>query len=63
MQKDEVKDCDVMFVYTRVERNDGSHIPVRIGTAWLRMDGSIRVQLDALPVNGSLTIRNLNNDE
>lgn len=52
-----------MFVYTRVERNDGSHIPVRIGTAWLRTNGSIRVQLDALPVNGALTIRNLNNDE
>ncbi len=61
MNHTEQKNGDVMFVYTKFA--EGTRIQVRVGTAWLRVDGSIHVQLDALPVTGELTIRSPKTDE
>ena len=47
-------------VYTIVERNEGEHKKsfwVRIGIAFLNRDGSYNVKLDALPMNGTLQVR------
>jgi hypothetical protein len=43
-------------VYTIAERNGRKHW-VRIGIAFVNRDGSYNVRLDAVPVNGSLHIR------
>jgi hypothetical protein len=47
-------------VYTIIERNDGEtkrSFWVRIGAAFTNRDGSQTVKLDALPVNGTLQVR------
>jgi hypothetical protein len=47
-------------VYTVIDRIDGEgkrSFWVRIGAAFVNRDGSFNVKLDALPVNGSLHIR------
>lgn len=44
-------------VYTVVERPKGRSHWLRIGTAFVNRDGSYNVFLDALPVNGTLHIR------
>ena len=47
-------------VYTVIDRVDGEgkrSFWVRIGAAFVNRDGSFTVKLDALPVNGSLQIR------
>ena len=47
-------------VYTVIDRIDGEgkrSFWVRIGAAFVNRDGSFTVKLDALPVNGSLQIR------
>lgn len=47
-------------VYTVIDRIDGEgkrSFWVRIGAAFVNRDGSFTVKLDALPVNGSLHIR------
>ena len=44
-------------VYTIVEREGGKSFWVRIGEAYTNTDGSINVNLEALPVNGKLQIR------
>jgi hypothetical protein len=46
-------------VYTIVERDDKS-LWIRLGWAKVLPDGSIDVQLDALPINGRLQIREWN---
>jgi hypothetical protein len=46
-------------VYTIVER-DGKSLWIRIGWAKVLPDGSFDVQLDALPINGRLQIREWN---
>lgn len=43
-------------VYTVVERNN-RNLWLRIGTAFVNRDGSLNVRLDALPVNGTLHVR------
>lgn len=43
-------------VYTTVENAKG-RVPVRIGRATKKSDGSISVELDALPANGRMEIR------
>jgi len=45
------------FVYTVVERGPERTFWVRIGAAFINRDGSINVRLDAVPVNGTLQIR------
>lgn len=44
-------------IYTIVERNQGKSYWVRIGTGFVNKDGSITVKLDAVPVNGTLQVR------
>lgn len=46
-------------VYTIVER-DGKSLWIRLGWAKALPDGSFDVQLDALPINGRLQIREWN---
>lgn len=47
-------------VYTVIDRHDGEtkrSFWVRIGAAFVNRDGSYTVKLDALPVNGTLQVR------
>jgi hypothetical protein len=44
-------------VFTITEGQEGKKFWHRIGTAFPCQDGSINVQLDALPINGKLNIR------
>jgi hypothetical protein len=44
-------------VYTVVERGAGKSYWVRIGVGFVNRDGSITLKLDALPVNGTIQVR------
>lgn len=44
-------------VFTVIERANGKSIWTRIGAGWMNRDGSITIRLDALPVNGTLQVR------
>lgn len=44
-------------VYTIIEKEGSKSIWVRIGWAHVNQDGSYNLQLDALPVNGKLQVR------
>ncbi len=44
-------------VYTIVERPNAKSRWVRIGIGFVNHDGSVNVRLDAMPVNGTLHIR------
>lgn len=47
-----------LVVYTIVERErDGKKFWVRIGSAFRNRDGSLNAYLDAVPVNGTMHIR------
>jgi hypothetical protein len=47
-----------LAVYTIVDKPGGDRsFWTRVGAAWINRDQSINVQLDALPVNGKLQIR------
>ncbi len=49
-----------LAVYTIIERRDnGRKHWVRIGAAFENRDGSFNVRLDALPLNGTVHIREL----
>jgi hypothetical protein len=49
-----------LVVYTIVERGkDGKKFWVRIGSAFRNQDGSLNARLDAVPVNGTMHIREL----
>lgn len=36
---------------------------LRIGTAWKNRDGSLNIRLNALPLNGALQVRKVENEE
>jgi hypothetical protein len=44
-------------VYTIVERGQGKSIWVKIGVGFTNRDGSLNLKLDALPVSGTLQVR------
>jgi hypothetical protein len=44
-------------VYTVVDRGQGKSIWVRVGVGFTNRDGSLNLRLDAIPVNGSLQVR------
>lgn len=44
-------------VYTVLDRPSGKAIWTRIGAGWINRDGSMTLRLDALPVNGTLQVR------
>jgi hypothetical protein len=47
-----------LVVYTIVDRpGTDKSFWARIGSAWINRDQSINIQLDALPVNGKLHVR------
>ena len=48
-----------LVVYTIIDRpgSEKKSFWTRIGTAWINRDQSINIQLDALPVNGKLHVR------
>jgi hypothetical protein len=45
------------LVYTIVEGKGGKSFWVRVGAAFPNQDGSLTLKLDALPVNGTLQVR------
>lgn len=47
----------IKAVYTIVDKPGDKSFWVRIGTAFLNRDGSWNLKLDALPMNGSLQMR------
>ncbi len=48
---------NVKAVYTVVERGQGKSFWVRIGVGFTNRDGSLNLRLDAIPVNGTLQVR------
>jgi len=44
------------IVYTITERGERSHWN-RIGVGYINRDGSINIKLDAIPVNGTMQVR------
>lgn len=44
-------------VYTVVERAPGKSFWVRVGVGFTNRDGSLNLRLDAMPVNGTLQVR------
>lgn len=44
-------------VYTVIDRGQGKSFWVRIGVGFTNRDGSLNVRLDAIPVNGTLQVR------
>ena len=44
-------------VFTVVERSQGKSIWTRVGVGFVNQDGSINLRLDAIPVNGTLQVR------
>jgi hypothetical protein len=44
-------------VFTVLEREGARPLWLRIGTAFTNRDGSLTVRLDALPINGTLQLR------
>ncbi len=51
-------------VYTvREGKADKKGFWVRVGSAWTNKDGSLSLELDALPTNGRLVVRERQKDE
>jgi len=48
---------DMKAVYTVVDRGQGKSFWVRIGVGFTNRDGSLNLRLDAIPVNGTLQVR------
>jgi hypothetical protein len=48
---------NIKAVYTVVERGQGKSFWVRIGVGFTNRDGSLNLRLDAIPVNGTLQVR------
>ncbi len=44
-------------VFTVVERGQGKSYWTRVGVGFVNRDGSITLKLDAIPVNGTLQVR------
>ena len=44
-------------VYTIIDRGQGRSIWVRVGVGFTNRDGSLNLRLDAVPVNGTLQVR------
>jgi hypothetical protein len=44
-------------VFTVVERSPGKSFWTRVGVGFVNQDGSINLRLDAIPVNGTLQVR------
>jgi hypothetical protein len=47
------------LVYAVVQRPHARTIWLRVGTGWANRDGSLNLQLDAIPVDGRLQVRDM----
>jgi hypothetical protein len=48
---------DMKAVYTVVDRGQGRSFWIRVGVGFTNRDGSLNLRLDAIPVNGTLQVR------
>jgi hypothetical protein len=48
---------EMKAVYTVIDRGQGKSFWVRVGVGFTNRDGSLNLRLDAIPVNGSLQVR------
>jgi hypothetical protein len=48
---------NLKMVYTVVERSPGKSFWTRVGIGSVNRDGSLNLRLDAIPVNGTLQVR------
>jgi hypothetical protein len=48
---------DMKAVYTVIDRGQGKSFWVRVGVGFTNRDGSLNLRLDAIPVNGTLQVR------
>jgi hypothetical protein len=48
---------DRKIVYTVVDTKNGKAVWVKIGAAFTNRDGSLTIRLDALPLNGTMQVR------
>lgn len=53
----ENKHENMKMVYTVVERSPQKSFWVRLGVGFVNRDGSLTLRLDAVPVNGTLQVR------
>ena len=49
--------ASMKVVYTVVERAPGKSFWTRVGVGFVNRDGSMNLKLDAIPVNGTLQVR------
>jgi hypothetical protein len=50
-------DTTMKVVFTVVERSPGKSFWTRVGVGFVNADGSMNLRLDAIPVNGTLQVR------
>jgi hypothetical protein len=54
---DEQTNKTVKVVWTVVDRGQGKSFWTRVGIGFVNRDGSLTLRLDAIPVNGTLQVR------
>jgi hypothetical protein len=45
------------LVFTIVQTKNGKSAWIKLGAGWVNTDGSLNLKLDALPVNGTIQVR------
>ncbi len=53
----ETESKKMKVVYTVVERQPGRSFWTRVGIGFVNHDGSLNLRLDAIPINGTLQVR------
>jgi hypothetical protein len=51
------------LVYTVVPTKNGRSAWIKLGAGWVNTDGSLNLKLDALPVNGTMQVRDNDRDQ
>jgi hypothetical protein len=54
---EETLNKNMKAVFTVIDRGQGKSIWVRVGVGFTNRDGSLNLKLDAIPVNGTLQVR------
>jgi hypothetical protein len=55
--EEQTQQRNMKTVFTVVDRGQGKSIWVRIGVGFVNRDGSLNLNLDAMPTNGKLQVR------
>ena len=55
--EEQTQSRNMKTVFTVVDRGQGKSIWVRIGVGFVNRDGSLNLNLDAMPTNGKLQVR------